>query len=232
MIRFREFEALGVSIAAVTEREDGDCCDPRPGNARSSCCAALEISSESLVCCNQVHGASVAVVGEQERGRGGVSRDSALASTDGLVTAEPGLPLAVFVADCVPLFLFAPSFRVAGLVHAGRQGTRSNIAAAAIRVMENGFGVSPADVHALIGPSAGPELYEVSEELAADWESAGLPRSGRNLDLWEANRIELCAVGVPEHQIHVSELCTIEGGRFFSYRGGDRTARNMAVLMI
>lgn len=230
MIRFQELENLGLTIAAMTEREDGDCSNQ--GMARASCCAALGITLKKLTCGKQVHGTNVAVVGEEERGRGGTSSDLALVSTDGLVTAVQGLPLAIFVADCVPLFLFSPSFRVAGLVHAGRKGTRRDIAGTAVRVMKERFGVSPEDIHALIGPSAGPQVYEVSQELAADWERAGLPLRGRNLDLWEANRRALVKAQVPDKHIHLSGACTIASGRFFSYRRGDTIARNMALVMI
>lgn len=232
MIRFHELENLGVTIAAMTERRDGDCSASHGGMARRNCCAALGILPESLTCGKQVHGAAVAVVTEAERGRDGASGESPLVGTDGLVTAVPGLPLAIFVADCVPIFLFAPSFRVGGLVHAGRKGTREDVAGAAVRVMTERFDVLPEDIHALIGPSAGPEFYEVSEELAADWGKAGLPRRGRNLDLWEANRRALAKARVPTSQVYISGLCTIKSSRLFSYRRGDLTARNMAVLMI
>lgn len=232
MIRFAELENLGLSVAAMTERRDGDCLIPQGGTARADCCDALGISHESLTCGSQVHGTKVAVITEAERGSGGASPESALPAIDGLVTAVHGLPLAIFIADCVPLFLFAPTFRVGGLVHAGRKGTRADIAGIAVHTMKNSLGVPPEDIHALIGPSAGPGLYEVSEEIALDWQSAGLPCQGRNLDLWAANRLALVDAGVPDSQIHISGLCTIASGRFFSYRRGDAAARNMAVLML
>ncbi len=233
MIRFTQLEALGLRVAAMTERADGDCRDPGPGSARAACCAALGISEpEALTCGRQVHGVSVAVIGAEDRGRGGLAWDTALPATDGLITAVPGLPLAVFVADCAPVYFFAPNGGVAGLLHAGREGTRGRIVAVAAHLLGERFGVTPKDIHALIGPSAGPERYEVSEAIAAEWAGAGLPRKGRTLDLWEANRAQLRQAGVPESQIHVAGMCTIGDARFFSYRRGDAAARSMAVLMI
>ncbi len=232
MIRFEEFEASGLAVAAMTEQRDGDCCLPGAGTARAVCCARLGISHEALVCGKQVHGRDIAIVDERERGRGALSWDSALPATDGLITATPGIPLAVFVADCVPVFLFAPAARVAGLVHAGRQGTREDIVGRAVHLMQQRLGVCPQEIRALLGPSAGPGRYEVSEPMAAEWHQAGFPVQGRRLDLWEANRRHLVAAGVPEVHILVSGICTIEDGRFFSYRRGDSAARNMAVLMV
>ena len=111
----------------------------------------------------------------------------ALPETDGLITNVPEVPLVILVADCVPLYLFDPVQRVAGLVHAGRQGTFDNIAGTAIANMRAAYGTHPRDVHAVIGPSAGPDAYEVSESMANDWRDAGLPANGRLLDLWRAN---------------------------------------------
>jgi len=232
VIRFPELESLGLRVAAMTERCDGDCRLSGPGSPREVCCTALGIAPEHLVCGQQVHGLAIAVAGETERGRGALRRDEALPATDGILTALPGLPLAVFIADCVPVFLFAPDEGAAGLVHAGRQGTRENIAGRAIALMGERFGVPPRGVHALIGPSAGPSRYEVSEALAADWAGAGWPCRGRFLNLWETNRLQLQAAGVPDGQIYQAGLCTIEDGRFFSYRRGDQLARNMALVML
>ena len=232
MIRFKQLEDLGLSVAAMTAHADGDCCEPGPGTPRAACLQALGLAPDALTCGRQVHGTSIGVVTEAERGRGALSWDAAFPATDGLLTDVPGLPLAVFVADCVPLFLYAPDARVAGLVHAGREGTRASIATAAITTLCYAFAVSPREVHALIGPSAGPERYEVSESLAAEWEQAGLPRRERKLDLWQANRIQLEAAGVPGRQIFCAGMCTIGDERFFSFRRGDETARNMALVMI
>ncbi len=232
MIRFPELESLGLRVAAMTERGDGDCRTAGPGSPREACCAALGVPPESLVCGQQVHGITLAVAGEDERGRGALGHDTALPATDGLLTALAGLPLAVFIADCVPVFLFAPDAGAAGLVHAGRQGTRENIVGRAVRLLCERLGAAPGGVHALIGPSAGPTRYEVSETLAGDWAEAALPCRDRLLNLWETNRRQLHAAGVPDHQVHLAGICTIEDGRFFSYRRGDLTSRNMALLMI
>jgi YfiH family protein len=232
MIRFPELERLGVSVAAISEQSDGDCREPGPDTPREACLKALGIPPGDLVSARQVHGTAIAVVSDEERGRGARTWDSAIPATDGLVTAAPGLPLAVFVADCVPVFLYAPNARVGGLVHAGREGTLRNIAAVALNVMREAFDVPAQVLHAVIGPSAGPAQYEVSESLANEWERAGLPRRGRHLNLWEANRTQLEGCGVPEANITVAGMCTMSSGRFFSYRRGAASARNIAVIMI
>jgi len=101
-----------------------------------------------------------------------------------------------------------------------------------VLVLEDYHAIDTPDVHALIGPSAGPRQYEVSHEMAQDWQAHGLPSCGRLLDLWEANTVQLCRMGVPRSQVTRTEICTISDDRFFSYRRGDGTARNMAIFML
>ena len=234
MIRFPELETLGVHAAAFSEKADGDCTwMPSSGHAgpgRESVCAVCGVDPDALVLGRQVHGTRIAAVTTADRGRGSHDSTTAFPETDGLITNVPSIPLAILVADCVPIYLVDSIAGVIGLIHAGRQGTFDGIARVAVETMVRTFDVDPRDIHALIGPSAGPDLYEVSKELAAAWVEAGLPATGRLIDLWEANARQLAAAGTPAEQIYITGICTIRDDRFFSYRCGDATGRNMALL--
>ena len=232
MIRFEAFERLGVSVAGISEACDADCGTRSPENAehRTAVCQSCGIDAQDLVYARQVHGATVIQVGESDR-RGGEG-GGPLPAADAMATNVPGLPLAVFVADCVPVYLFDPRSQALALVHAGRAGTLRNIAGAALARLTEAFGTRPGDLHALVGPSAGPCCYEVSEDIAKAFRDAGLPTRGRHLDLWEANAIQLAAAGVPREQIEMTGICTICDTRFFSYRRGAQTCRNMAFLAL
>ena len=234
MIRFEQFEALGVAVAAISERADGDCAWAAQGGAgaRRAFCARCGLDAGGLVCARQVHGVTMVRAGEADRGRGGPAGKPRFDAVDAMVTDVAGLPLAVFVADCVPVYFFDPQRRAIGLVHAGREGTRQQIGPKALDVLTREFGSRPWDVHALIGPSAGPCCYEVSPEIAEDFAQAGLPVRGRHVDLWEANVRQLVAAGVPEEQVAVAGMCTICDGRFHSYRRDGGSARNMALLAL
>lgn len=50
---------------------------------------------------------------------------------DGFVTNEPGVPLAVFMADCLPVLLHDPAAGVIGAVHCGWRGSVADILGAA-----------------------------------------------------------------------------------------------------
>lgn len=234
MIRFAELERLGVAAAAMSDRSDGDCRahDPSGEPGRRAFCEALAIDCTEVTVGKQVHGVRVAVVTAGDRGRGSVSGLPAFPETDALITQVPGLPIAVTVADCVPVLLFDPVIGAVGIAHAGRAGTLQGIARHTVESMASSFGSNPADLHVMIGPSAGPAAYEVSEALACEFEEAGLPVRGRLLNLWEANAGLLTRAGVLRHQIGVSGICTITDGRFHSHRAHANGMRNMALIML
>ncbi|NIA13960.1 MAG: multicopper polyphenol oxidase [Nitrospiraceae bacterium] len=235
MIRFNSLETLGVAVAALSGKSDGRL-SVRPGDAPDGPCGAFcarcDVDRERLVCLEQVHEAAIAFADPEDCGRGVTERLPRFPRTDGVVTASPGVPLAIFVADCVPVYLVDPVARAIGLLHAGREGTVKRIAEGGVRAMASAYGSCPVDIHAVIGPSAGVCCYEVCEEMAEACRVAGVPAKGRNLDLWAANKIQLESLGVPPGQICVSGICTICDGRFHSHRADANAGRNMALLSL
>jgi len=80
---------------------------------------------------------------------------------DGLITCESGIVLAIYVADCGPIWLADQKTGAIGLVHSGRKGTEGNILASALRQMEIHFGTAACDVIVVLGPCIRPPDYEV-----------------------------------------------------------------------
>lgn len=237
MMRFAQLECLGIQAAAMTMRADGDMALKPPADAnaiaanRAIACRSLGFDAADLICAQQVHGRRVRIVTSADKGRGTLDYTDAFPDTDGFVTTGRGVPIAVGIADCVPLFLVAPDGTGGALLHAGREGTRLNIAAAGLEALCQATGCAPADLTALIGPSAGPS-YEVGGEIAAEWRDAGLVADDTCLDLWRSNAVQLEAAGLLPERIHIHGECTMTSGRFYSYRAGDASARNMAVLVL
>ena len=226
MLRFNELENSGARLALFSEVSDGDCRSRDDGSippGRLQVCRACGLDPASLASVHQMHGTHIVLAKEP----GPLSIDA-----DGLITDSPGLPIIIMIADCAPVYLLDPIRRAIGLLHAGREGTRANIAQKGVSRMSEAFGCDPANMHALVGPSAGPNLYEVSEQLAEDWSESGLPARGRLLNLWEANRLQLIKAGIPSSQVSVAGLCTISDHRFFSHRRDADGRRNMALLML
>ncbi|MFA5096980.1 MAG: laccase domain-containing protein, partial [Candidatus Omnitrophota bacterium] len=96
---------------------------------------SLGIDVSSLVCCRQVHSPRLQCVGPADAGRGAFCVASAFPGTDALITGTQRLPLAVFTADCLPVFFFDPRSPAAGIAHAGWRGVHRGIIQAVVQGM-------------------------------------------------------------------------------------------------
>jgi polyphenol oxidase len=90
---------------------------------------------------------------------------------DGVITDEPGLLLAVQVADCIPVLIADRRRRVVGAFHAGWRGAVRRIVEIGVGRMRLEFGSRPEDLIAAIGPGNGPCCYAVGEEVISEFES-------------------------------------------------------------
>jgi YfiH family protein len=169
----------------------------------------------SLLFMNQVHGTAVEVM---EAG-------SAAPEADAMVSQ--GLPLAVMVADCIPVVLVgqAPGGPVLAAVHAGRPGMAAGVIPAAVARMR---AMGAAGIQAWLGPSICGACYEVPaglrDEVAAAvpaaWSTTSWGTPG--LDLPAGARAQLETADV---EVLYSGPCTLENEDLFSYRRNKDTGR-------
>lgn len=124
--------------------------------------SSCNIPMQDIVFGKQVHGNNVHVASEGDRRPFHEIPLPILA--DGYVTAEPGLPIAVTTADCVPLLLEDPVHRVIGAVHCGWRPTVADIESEAIKKMIS-LGAVPSDIHAALGPAIDQCCFEVGPEV-------------------------------------------------------------------
>lgn len=144
-----------------------------------------------------------------------IDPDADLTKADIILTDQPEVTLYMRFADCVPILLHDPNKNVIGIAHAGWMGTVRGAARAAVEGMQARYGSKPEDILAAVGPSIGPDHYEVGpdviekvkESFSAQADDLIESRDGRTyLDLWKANRVQLQNAGV--RQIEVAGLCT------------------------
>ncbi|MGA8858647.1 MAG: peptidoglycan editing factor PgeF [Candidatus Sulfotelmatobacter sp.] len=90
---------------------------------------------------------------------------------DGLITATPGLLLAIQTADCLPIILVDPKRRAVGVFHAGWRGTMKRILEKGVGEMRRRFGTRPSDLKAAIGPGIHGCCYQVGPEIRDQFES-------------------------------------------------------------
>lgn len=158
--------------------------------------------SDAIIFGEQVHGENIKIVTGNEP-------EKILSQTDGLITREKGIILAVFTADCLPVFIFDKIKKIIGLVHAGRLGLSKFIVSKAIDMFVNNFGSNALDIYAAIGPHICKKCYNV------------------NLDAMAEEQLRKTGVS----NISNSNLCTYTSD-FFSYRRNKTDKRIMSLMMM
>src|SRR5690625_5157532 len=106
---------------------------------RQLACKALGFTLDDWVSGEQVHGSEVALVGADMKGRGAYKLNTALAGVDGLITVAPGVLLAAYFADCVPILFLDPEVPAVGIAHAGWRGTLAGIGKRMVERMRQSF---------------------------------------------------------------------------------------------
>ena len=152
---------------------------------------------------------------------------------DAAVTSTPGVVLAILTADCLPVVFAADDGSEVAAAHAGWRGLAAGVLDATVAAMR----ASPDRLLAWLGPAAGPQAYEVGEEVfdAFVAEDAGAAtafaatrRGHWKVDLYALARRRLAMAGV--ERVHGGGLCTIsDPQRFYSHRRDQRSGR-MATL--
>ena len=170
---------------------------------------------------NQVHGDAVHVIREH----------SDLSPTcDALVTAVPGITLAVMTADCIALLLSSDA--VVGAVHVGRRGLVNGVARKAVQVMRE---LGATTITGKLGPSICGTCYEVDQKTfdevvrlhpaASSTTVKGTP----SLDLTKALISDLESLSV---LCTADVRCTNEDPDLFSYRKSRRTGRQAGLIRL
>jgi len=195
----------------------------------------LGIDYRRLVCAKQIHGSNIKYADEADAGKGALAYLDAIPDTDALITNKKGLPLAIFTADCLAVFLYDPRHQAIGLVHAGWRSTRDKILSKTILRMQELFKTEPGGLVLTFGPAIGSCCYEVEEEFKKFFPKAVISRNGRfYLDLELENKNQALAEGLRQENISGPGDCTFcAPKKFFSFRReGEEAGRMMSVLML
>jgi YfiH family protein len=178
---------------------------------------AMGLPRSAFVALRQVHGNAVVQV---------TRLASRSIEADGLWTRDRAVVLCILTADCVPILFADVKGRAVGAVHAGWKGTASRIAGEMVSRLKD-MGIAPTDLRVAIGPSIGPEDFEIGPDVVLALSQA-FPSPGAAIrpgagdrsfaDLWTLNRRALIEAGVPDANIDTLGLSTITDSRFYSHR--------------
>lgn len=193
---------------------------------RQRICRSLGI--DTLISPRQIHGTKVLSVTDEFIRLSKPEQTACLDGVDAVMTDCPSVAIAVSTADCVPVLLYDAVHRACAAVHAGWRGMAGHIVRRSIDEMVNMYGTVPSDLYVAVGPSIGPDNFEVGDEVVQTFDSEGFDvnriahryPSGRfHIDLWAAAVEELTACGVDLSRIEVAGICTrAHDWEFFSAR--------------
>jgi polyphenol oxidase len=248
-LRYFQFDALQVRHAIFT-RHGG--VSPEPWNSlnvggtvgdeltrvrenRHRSFDAMGCAPGSIFDVWQVHSADVVCA------RAPRPTDESYRQADVILTDRPEVTLFMRFADCVPILFHDPRKGVVGVAHAGWLGTLRGAATATVDAMREQFGSNPADITACIGPSIGPDHYEIGADVILQvmqkfGDESDLVLKSNNgkihFDLWKTNQILLERAGVG--QIEVAGVCTAcNTDDWFSHRAEKgRTGRFGALISL
>ena len=205
------FTDTGAGNLALHVGDDG----PSVMRRREELDAAAGIAPRRFQYMNQVHGNHVAVV------------ESAAPAPTADAMVSRSLPLAVMVADCIPLVLVGDGSAgpVLGVVHAGRPGLASGVIPAALDQLRT---AGAKDIRAWLGPSICGNCYEVPAELRAD--VAAVVSSAWSTTSWGTPALDLPAGAASQLEsegvlIEYRGPCTLETDALYSYRRDRQSGR-------
>lgn len=190
---------------AYSTAADGDQRD----EARRLAFARPLIGGRRLIVPRQVHG--IAVVDD---------RATDLSQADGVVTADRGLALGAYGADCPGVVIAAPD--AVGIAHCGWRGTAGGMVGVLCAAVAARSRAPRATWHAFIGPGISGPRYEVDAPVLAarEWPGGSVTPSVRpghaHLDLVSALRWDLADQGIS--QVATSGICTADDQRIHSFR--------------
>ncbi len=184
---------------------------------RARVATALGLDGSGLLTVHQTHSADVVTV----TGPFGGPPPEA----DAMVSATPGLGLAVLAADCQPVLFADPAAGVVGAAHAGWKGALAGVLEKTVEAMV-ALGAQRGRIAAVIGPSISQRAYEVGPEFFETFHDAdegyarffaGGDGDRMHFDLpgFGLARLRAAGVGSAAWTRH----CTYsDPARFFSYR--------------
>jgi hypothetical protein len=182
------------------------------------------IDSSRLVNSAGVHGSNIALIKEEDLGKGALEENSRIRETDGLITNVKNSYLMATGADCFPVFFYDEQNQIIGIIHAGWRGILKGIVPEMMSKFKNKFDSNPADIIVWIGPGIKSCHYDVSQERAdlfsKDYKECIIIKDGKIfLDLDGIIALQLTGAGVKPEKITTHPNCTFcEKDKYFSHR--------------
>lgn len=197
----------------------------------------LGTAPQRLSGCHQIHSANVIAIDAPIPVDGRPEADA-------LVTATPGLPIAVLTADCAPVLFADPAAGVVGAAHAGWKGALGGVLENTIAAMV-ALGATRTAISAIVGPTISQANYEVGPEFRARFVAANQDHArwftpSAKADHFMFDLPGLCVTRLKAAgaiAANVGQCTYADEERFFSYRrtthrGEPDYGRQLSAIMI
>jgi YfiH family protein len=192
---------------------------------RQLACQSIKVNEQKLTFAKLVHGNRIHTVGLGDAGQD-------INDVDCLLTLSAGIPIAISVADCLPIIVAHPLKKVVAVIHGGWRSLVAEIIPKTIQQITSSSRCLPSDLIAAIGPGIGVDSYPVGKEVIAavqniiEEPSKILPLNGNNthLDLRGLAQTQLLKTGLNKiDQIDIDTATNT--AEFYSYRAEGNTGR-------
>ena len=206
----------------------------------------LGVEPDRISCGNQVHGLKAVEITEELVGAGAFGEDTAIDDCDAVFTKLPNVPLFLFTADCVAVGIYDAKHHAMATVHAGWRGAIGHLPVLTIEAMKEAYGTEFKACYVYLGPSIGPESFEVDVELGKRFELAWRGMTDRSvadivnypgdkldkayINLWNFIAEGLMVNGVLKENIAIGGTDTVTDKDCYSYRRESGKTGRMALF--
>lgn len=207
---------------------------------RQKLASTLNCGIHDFVCANQTHSANVHQVTLDDKGRGALDADNAIANTDALYTFESNTLLCTFTADCVPVIFYHEASGLSGVIHSGWQGTVKEITLKLFQGIINNNHVAAKDIQVIIGPALSQEKFEVDADVYEKFVALGYAgdlmyfnneTNKYHIDNQLTVKKQCELAGIPPENILIDRTCTFKSEEGFSYRQDKKSGRHLSFIM-
>ena len=208
---------------------------------RKNLAALLDTDLDHMIVPHQEHTVHFRKVSLEDGGKGMYSLDDAFMHCDGLYTTDSDLILMTSHADCCPVLLYDSSIPLIAAIHSGWKGTVHEITGRITKYLIEKENVNPLTLKAFIGPSieqrnfeAMDDIIDAVKKMSFNTDEYYIKKDDTHYLLNSKGLIskQLTLLGIPEKNIFVSEICTMEDPRYFSYRKTKTKDRNMCIIRL
>lgn len=194
------------------------------------CCDALEITPSNVASSRLIYATNEVKVYTKADMKGyDIFDEPSAPHCDGLITAEKGITLFLYAADCILINFVDIKKKIIGSCHCSWGTTLNGIAESEVKTFIEKYKSNLSDIIVFIWPGISKERFEVGNECSDMFIKAGFGQfvditsyEKPHIDLQAVNKQILLNCGINENNIYIlDDLCTMRDEQLFhSYRRG------------